>query len=388
MSRKGTPSLEDLSAVIAGIHDAGVDGVEWPAALARIGGLFDARSAAVWMQNPSGGFRDVRSLEQTAELTRDYVEHYGRLDTLRHAVMRAPVGTILRNAMVVPRSEFVRTEFYAGFADRYDMQDCMQARFFDTPGWNGYVTVARSYRVGDFEREDIRLLRLLLPHLRRAMQTQLRLASLGIERDSALEVLDRLRHGMLLVDAQARVIYANGAADAILRKGDGLGMEPASRRLRAAAPGQTGALRRLVARAADRGGDALSGAVGNGAIRLDRAIGVPLLLSVAPLRAEAAWNVSPRPAVLVLIGRPEDEEAPAPSAHLRSLYDLTPAEAAVAGCIAQGQGLKNAAEALGVAPSTVRWHLQHVFEKTGTTRQAELARLVERLGAVAGNGRG
>ncbi len=40
---------------------------------------------------------------------------------------------------------------------------------------------------------------------------------------------------------------------------------------------------------------------------------------------------------------------------------------------------------LGVAASTLRWHLQRVFEKTGTARQAELARLVERLGTLGGN---
>jgi DNA-binding CsgD family transcriptional regulator len=35
-----------------------------------------------------------------------------------------------------------------------------------------------------------------------------------------------------------------------------------------------------------------------------------------------------------------------------------------------------------IEPSTLRWHLQRVFAKTGTARQAELARLVTRVGAV------
>ena len=45
--------------------------------------------------------------------------------------------------------------------------------------------------------------------------------------------------------------------------------------------------------------------------------------------------------------------------------------------------MKETTEALGIASSTLRWRLQRAFEKTGTARQAELARLVERLGAVA-----
>lgn len=384
MRRKTAPSLEDVSAVIGDIHDAGMGETEWLAALQRIEGLFDAGKATLWMQAPSGDFRDVRSPERNTDIARDYAEHFGRLDTLRPAVMRASVGTILTNDMVVPPSEFVRTEFYNDFASRYDIHGCMQARVFDGPGWDGYVAIARSHRSGTFERDDVRLLHLLLPHLRRAMQTRFRLASAGIQHDFVLEALDRLSHGVLIVDAQARVVYANSAAEAILRKGDGLAVEATSRKLRGATSGRTSALHRLVARAADRGGTLAEGD-GSGALRLDRLTGTPLLLSVAPMRAEAAWNVSPRPAALLLIGAPEDG-TPSPPVHLRALYDLTPAETAVAGRIALGNGVEATARALRVKPATVRWHLQRVFEKTGTHRQAELARLVERLGIAGGNG--
>ncbi len=382
MRRKTAPSLEDLSAVIGDIHDAGMGG-EWLAALQQIRGLLNASGTTVWMQAPSGDFRDVDSLERTTE-TRDYADYYERLDTLRFAVMRASTGTILTNEMVVPRSEFVRTEFYADYVVRHGLHDCMQVRIFDSPECIGVMAISRTERVGAFEGEDVRLLRLLLPHLRRAMQTRLRLASAGIQHDFALEALDRLSHGVLIVDAQARVVYANSAAEAILRKGDGLAVEATSRKLRGATSGQTSALHRLVAQAADRGGTLAEGE-SSGVLRLDRLTGTPLLLSTAPVRAEVAWNVSPRPASLLLIGVPEDEAPPAP-AHLRALYDLTPAEAAVAGRIALGNGVEATARALRVKPATVRWHLQRVFEKTRTHRQAELARLVERLGVAGGNG--
>lgn len=380
------PSLEGLSAVIANIHDAGGDGAEWITALARVGALFEARTTTVWMQkNPSGDFRAAQTSPRSNASTPDY-KHHARLDRLRFAVTRAPVGTILTNDMVVPRSEFARTEFYTDYVRRHGLYDCMQARVFDGSGYDSYLVITSDERVGAFEREDIRLLRLLLPHLRRVMQIQRRLASLALQRDTALEALDHLNHGVLIVDAQARVTYANGAAEVVLRQADGIRVEATGRGLRAAIPGQTSALRRLVAQAAGRDGT-LSGG-GSGALRIDRATGVPLLLCVVPVRAEAAWNVSPQPAALVLIGVPEHEETLTSPAHLRALYDLTPAEAAVAGRIAEGQGAKTAAEALSIAPSTLRWHLQRVFEKTGTTRQAELARLVGRLGAVTRNGHG
>ena len=39
-------------------------------------------------------------------------------------------------------------------------------------------------------------------------------------------------------------------------------------------------------------------------------------------------------------------------------------------------GAAEVAEVLGIAEATVKTHLQHVFEKTGTGRQADLVKLV------------
>jgi len=137
--------------------------------------------------------------------------------------------------------------------------------------------------------------------------------------------------------------------------------------LRAASAGQTAALRRLVAQAAGTSG-------GNGALRLGRAAEGPPLLRVALLRVGTAWNVSSRPAALLLIGVSR-KTVPALPEGLRALYGLPSAEAAVTDAITQGQGVKDAAAAQGVAPSTVRWHLQRVLRKRGRPGQPSLAAL-------------
>jgi DNA-binding NarL/FixJ family response regulator len=59
---------------------------------------------------------------------------------------------------------------------------------------------------------------------------------------------------------------------------------------------------------------------------------------------------------------------------LRRLYGLTTAEAAVAIRLIQGDGIKPIAESMCLSAGTVRTHVQHIFDKTGTHRQAELVR--------------
>jgi DNA-binding CsgD family transcriptional regulator len=78
---------------------------------------------------------------------------------------------------------------------------------------------------------------------------------------------------------------------------------------------------------------------------------------------------------LVLIIDPEDESAPA-AALLRRLYHLTEAEAEVALHVMHGADLTQSSDELSISLTTVRTHLQHVFDKTDTHRQAELVRLL------------
>ncbi|OWV93166.1 hypothetical protein ATY81_14915 [Rhizobium sp. R72] len=65
---------------------------------------------------------------------------------------------------------------------------------------------------------------------------------------------------------------------------------------------------------------------------------------------------------------------------LAGLFDLTPAEASVAREIGLGQSVEVVAKARNVSVGTVRAQLHTVFEKTGTSGQIDLARLVVGLG--------
>jgi len=342
-------SLEALSSLVDDVHEAGASGGGWLGVARRIGGLLNSQSVSLIVQGEAGQLLNIEMVSNPQPI-REYAAYYGRLDALRPAVMGAP----------------------------NDMHDCLMTRLFDESGVDGYLVVTRSARADAFESPDIRLLSLLAPHLRRAMRIRLFPAPASVGPDSALEVLDRLSGGALIVDAEARVAHANRAAEAILAKADGLGVERdcGAPRLRAASPEQTRALRRLIWNAAMSRRDAPAGA--GGALRLASATSGFLLASVSPLRAGLAWDAARRPAALVLTSAPDQDAAPSPE-HLRALFGLTPAEAAVAGRIMRGDGTKAAARALRVAPNTVRTHLSRIFEKTETHRQAELVRLLQQV---------
>ena len=70
---------------------------------------------------------------------------------------------------------------------------------------------------------------------------------------------------------------------------------------------------------------------------------------------------------------------------MKSLFDLTPAEARIASGIARGDTPEALATDGDVAISTVRSQIRRVLEKTGCSRQADLAALLARIGSTTPN---
>jgi DNA-binding CsgD family transcriptional regulator len=66
---------------------------------------------------------------------------------------------------------------------------------------------------------------------------------------------------------------------------------------------------------------------------------------------------------------------PFPGEAFAKLYGLTPSELRVLLAMAPGLGVKEAAEVLGIGETTAKTHLQHIYGKTGTSKQTELLHL-------------
>lgn len=217
---------------------------------------------------------------------------------------------------------------------------------------------------------------LLAPHLQRAVQAQLGLGPLSQVRGGALDLVDQWRHGCVLVSLAGQVLYANRAANEIAAARDGLSL--GCRGLRAAVATEDAALQRLIRQACSANGHEPRA---GGRLAISRSSGRrPYVIQVLPLRPNRASFLNGPAAALVIIVDCE-REAHLPPADLQELYDLTAAEAEVAIRVLKGHGLQFVANELHVSLSTVRVHLQRVFEKTRTHRQAELVRLLMELEA-------
>jgi DNA-binding CsgD family transcriptional regulator len=177
---------------------------------------------------------------------------------------------------------------------------------------------------------------------------------------------------MFLVDAGGRLVHANASGHRMLA--DKSVVQIIGSRFAAFDAPADRALNEVFAAA--RVGDA---AVGRGGVavpmsaRNDERYVAHVLPLTSGARRQAGVTYAATAAVFV---RKAALDLPPPIETLAKVYHLTPAELRVLFAIVEIGGVPEVAPVLGLSEPTVRSHLQHLFEKTGTDRQADLVKLV------------
>jgi type 1 glutamine amidotransferase len=175
---------------------------------------------------------------------------------------------------------------------------------------------------------------------------------------------------VLLCDPDGCACHTNAAAAYLLRHATDLRLRDG--RLRAGSVREDQALRQAIASVAADGHRQL--------VTISSATASPLLLQVAKLSRRSGPSHDATVAVLVV-----DLSRLPPSTYrvIRRAFHLTPAEARLAVCLAEGRRLGDAAEHLAVSRNTAKTQLASIMLKTQTRGQAQLVRVLM-LTATAG----
>ena len=360
-------TLGEFSRVVSGIYAAATTPHHWERALREIYRTFDGICSGLLMTD--GGAWSLDNSTLPAGAAQSYAEYYYRLDRVLADVERGPPGAVRTGSELMPLVQ--RTEFYEDWLRPLAIEDGLFVRLTSGPG-PACLIVAAPKRSESFDTpQRVKLLNGLVPHLQQAVRTQDKLAALAdraVELAGALEVV---RRGVIIVAGEHRVINLNSAAERIVRAEDGLCMR--SGRIAATSMRADQELRRAIhnALAAEcstvRAGESLTCARLSGKR--------PYVIHVLPSHRRDVDEPPRQQMALVLIIDPEEEPECA-IALLRRLYRLTEGEAEVALHLMHGADLKQISESLSISSATVRTHLQHVFDKTDTHRQAQLVRLL------------
>ncbi|MBS7538096.1 helix-turn-helix domain-containing protein [Ancylobacter lacus] len=361
--------------LIGHLYDAAVDARLWRGTAGHIARAFDSTSAVVKVHGAAG---EVELLETTDNMVvpaqkRAWTEDWHRRDLWVQRSVAHGMDRIVTAEMLVSPEEQRRSGFYREWLAAFDIFHLVGAAFTLGDGAVGVLGIHRPESAPAHDARDRHAAALLLPHLARAVRLGRHLGKASLAQAAALDALDRLDTGVLVLDRRGRIVHANAPAEESLRGSVDLGVLHGRFYLRDPLLQDRFALALRAALAA-----AGSGPAGTAppALAIARAGRLPLTLTLAPLRPR--WSPGPDPGPLALVFLKDPER---PSLHhdrLRELFGLTPTEAAIAAELGAGRSAEEIASRQGIGLGTVRWHLKNILAKTGTRRQAEAAALLAR----------
>jgi hypothetical protein len=117
-------------------------------------------------------------------------------------------GTVVVGEQLIGHSDLTRTAYYNDFAKDYDITRCIAGMIEVEPHILSLVSINGGDRRVPFGVDDAALLSRLMPHLLRALQIHRRLVTAEASAADSLTVLDRLSHGVILLDGRGQVMFA------------------------------------------------------------------------------------------------------------------------------------------------------------------------------------
>ena len=388
------PDLERFGALIDFVYRAATEPALWQEVVG---------AASDWLGSPKGMiYTPLHGPEQKGiyfqhGLPDDFFElyktRYQSVDMWTEQVVKRKLfteGNVILGTDLVPHATLMKSQWYADCLQLGDISRLLTSAVFGLPAPGADARTAdlptacsfyRGRDGADFTEDDRRKLKLLVPHLSRALAVMSRLRQGDLRVAASLASLDKLSIAILLMTGSGEVLFLNRAANSMLSDTDELTIASApARRGMGKLVAKQPAVNRALARAlstAKQTGDVL---------HFSSVIKVPTSLpgrewSIQLSRVSPGSAFSADGQVPDVIAFLTDTKGPldlAPELLCLS-HGLTRAEARVAVAATASHSIEQIAEGLSVGANTVKTHLKHVYEKTGVTSRAELVRLLLNL---------
>ena len=368
----GSHDEETLRRLIAMIYDAALVPGLWSDTLAQIGNFVGGEGGGLLSKNTiSKDSTPYHHFGVDPEQVRVYADTHSRLDPVSTLPL-FEVEQIVSIPELVPDDEFRRGRFFREWMQPQGWVDAANCLLEKSGSNCSFLTILRSETNGAVDDVMRRSLALVVPHIRRAVLIG-KVIDLEQTRAAALvDVLDGLSAGLFLIAADGRLVHANSAGNGMLVAGDFL---RAMRGQLVFCDRKADALLQQALAAASDGGAGIG--VRTAALPLTARDGDHYVAHLLPLtsgarrRAGIAYDAT----AAVFVRKAALECLPSPDV-IADVFNLTPTELRVLLAVVEVGGIPQIATVLGVADSTVKTHVGRLFNKTGTSRQADLVKLV------------
>jgi DNA-binding CsgD family transcriptional regulator len=358
--------------LIDGAYAAALDETLWESwtanliiALGGAGGTFsvlDSRTSAIRKMIPLGW----------SKVESDYLAHWGQFDPLVPAVVNAPRTMTFVDTDHVNLEDRNSAAYMHWQRSEADLDHHLGASIhLGDSALRAGISIHRWTADGHTPASEQRKLSTILPEVFRAVQLGFRHNEMLL--DSFWEGLTTTteRTAAILLDDQRKVTRLNQAADDLLKMADGITVR--QDRLVATSARDDDQLQAIIRRAT-------YGPQVSGALQLQRRFRrSPYILIVYPFARSNRVLAPYEAAALVRIVDPNSLSLGSSELY-KEAFGFTPRETQLATLLAAGHSLESATAVMGISIATGRTFVRHLLEKTSTSNQANLIRLLANIG--------
>jgi DNA-binding CsgD family transcriptional regulator len=365
-------SAQALSDTIGAIYDCALDPQQWPDTCRRIAALCESTAGGICVH-------DLRHVQNDQLFVFGYQPEF--LETLGKHYAQSPmaasdvvadIGDV--SALSMERYELLESRFYREVLEPFGLLDIIWFPALRTGGRMASMHASRNEKAPHYQRREISLFKLLSPHVCRVLAISDALDIRALRSEMLERTLDGLVAGVFLTARGGRVVYMNAAAERQIRTGNSVRI--VNNRIFPTDPATRWALAKAIDEASR---DDLDEDMSEHSLAIpDVDGGAGYVATLLPVERGQRRDIIAPFAASVAVFTKDPVQAPLmPGEAFARLYGLTGGELRVLLALAQGLGAKEAAEMLGISEPTVRTHLQRIFSKTDTARQADLVRLLQ-----------
>jgi len=327
----------------------------------------------VGINSSNGGFNfTFGSAGVSGDLELEYIRHYHQVDPRIPLLMSRPLGQWLIDQDEFPVDVFDNNPYYRDLLTSENCRCTATVRLYEDVHEIVLLVAVMPRDSAGFGVAQREYLRVIVPHLMEAVRLFRKNRKHATADVAARKLIEHIKRPVVVINDARAISLANRQGLALLER----------REVLFERDGHLAATRAddefaLTCAIADLRRTMSKGVAGERAlVRLrggQRDSFAVSLIAFDPPTSMHAFGIH-RQFMLSVHGSPS---MPEPDPYLwQAAFDLTPAEARLATLILQGNSCVAAARILGVAHSTANFHLDAVFVKTKTSRQADLVRVL------------
>lgn len=357
------------------LYRAAAEPEHWQAVLHRLVDVLDARSARLLiMDRKAASVQTGVVINHSEHYYRQYVDHYVNLCPWRPELSRKPNGQLYSTYLDFScrQPDFLKSEFFNEWARPQGIHHGMLGTVYQDPDCTVQLLIQRTREPGHFTAEETRAVNSLVPHLQHVCALRRFYEDQQIRSGAIARSAEHLGRPFLLLDDALKVVYVSPAAETLISTSPVMHLRQDTLRW------CDSTVRQHFRSACAQAARAPEGhATPAAPLRTHCPTLGDLWVSILPVQGDdVPLLFTPRRAFVAVSLQPIASRPQVSRECLQQLFALTPAEADVAARLADGQKIADIAAANCTRESTVRTHLKHLFQKTGSQSQADLVRCV------------